>query len=111
MLFLPTVSFAVAALVPQAVPPAAPPTASAPIRLAPPVRLKAGDAFIDMGEHVAHAGPAFLDFDADGVRDLVVGNFSGSFALFRNAGSAREPKLESRGFLEAEGKEVRIHNW
>lgn len=76
-----------------------------------PVRLKAGDAFIDTGAHVAHSGPLLADLDGDGKQDLLVGNFRGNIHVFRNTGTAREPRLVDEGFLKAEGEDIRIHNW
>ncbi|MSR47162.1 MAG: hypothetical protein EXS13_08865 [Planctomycetes bacterium] len=79
--------------------------------LAPPVRLKAGDAWIDTGDELAHAGPSFHDLNGDGKHDLLVGNFKGTLAHYANVGSASAPKFEARGFLQAEGQEIAIHNW
>ena len=55
--------------------------------LALPVRLKAGEEYIDTGAHVAHAGPLAVDLDKDGRWQLVGqtrGPFSGEFDDFSN---------------------------
>ena len=83
----------------------------APADLEPPVRLKAGDAYIDSGEFVAHSGPLFWDVSGDGKPDLLVGNFKGRIQVFHNVGTRREPVFEDKGLLQAEGEDVRIHNW
>ncbi|HVC98637.1 MAG TPA: hypothetical protein VND64_33530 [Pirellulales bacterium] len=83
----------------------------APIRLEPPVRLKAGDEFIDTGKHVAHAGPLAVDLNADGMPDLLVGNFSGHFQVYMNAGTRAQPKYVDQGLLEAGGETAKVPNW
>lgn len=76
-----------------------------------PVRLEADTGLINTGEHVAHSGPLFADYDGDGLPDLIVGNFRGHFQLYRNAGTRSEPVFEDEGLLEVDGEPVRIHNW
>src|SRR5687768_9345835 len=44
-----------------------------------PVRLSAEDGVIDSGASWGHSSPWVVDVDGDGVRDLVVGDFSGLF--------------------------------
>ena len=54
--------------------------------LAEPVRLEAGGAFIDT--EIGHASPLVYDFDGDGVKDLLVGQFGeGLLRIYRNEGS------------------------
>ena len=76
-----------------------------------PVRLEADGAVIDTGEHIAHAGPLFVDYDGDGAPDLLVGNFRGHIQLYRNVGTKRAPKFKGEGLLKVDGKPVRINNW
>lgn len=76
-----------------------------------PVRLEAGDAIIDTGAHGGHAGPAFADYDGDGLPDLLVGNLQGYIQLYRNVGTRKAPKFEDKGLLEVDGRPVRFNNW
>lgn len=64
--------------------------------LAPPVRLEAGGKSIDT--QTGHAAPFVCDFDGDGVKDLLVGQFGGgvrggSLLVFHNEGTNTAPKL------------------
>ncbi len=60
--------------------------------LAPPVRLEAGGKPIDTEE--SHAAPFVGDFDGDGVRDLLVGQYGdGALWIFRNVGTNQKPVL------------------
>jgi hypothetical protein len=83
----------------------------APIQLEQPLRLKAGDAFIDTGRYVAHAGPLAVDLNADGKPDLLVGNFGGHFQVYLNIGSRAQPEYEDQGLLEAGGATAKVPNW
>ena len=64
-----------------------------PVReLAPPVRLEAEGKPIDT--EVGHAAPCVVDFDGDGVKDLLVGQFGGGVLwIYRNEGTNVRPKL------------------
>jgi hypothetical protein len=60
--------------------------------LSPPVRIEAAGKPIDTD--VGHAAPFVGDFDGDGKRDLLVGQFGqGLLWIYRNEGSNDEPKL------------------
>jgi len=60
--------------------------------LAPPVRLEAGGKPIDT--EVGHAAPFVCDWDGDGIRDLLVGQFGGGILwIFHNEGTNAQPKL------------------
>jgi hypothetical protein len=76
-----------------------------------PVRLKAGDAYVDTGKSIAHAGPLLHDVDGDGRPDLLVGNIKGNFQHYRNAGTRETPAFEDEGLLQADGKDAFVKNW
>jgi hypothetical protein len=60
--------------------------------LSPPIRLSAAGKPIDTD--IGHAAPFVGDFDGDGVRDLLVGQFGeGILWVFRNEGTDAQPRL------------------
>lgn len=72
--------------------------------LEPPVRLEAAGKPIDAAE-IGHAAPFVCDFDGDGLKDLLVGQFKdGLLWIYRNEGTNSEPKLAA-GVKFKEGKE------
>jgi len=71
-------------------------------RFAPPVRLEATGKPIDTA--VGHAHPLVVDFDGDGVKDLLVGQFGdGILWVYKNTGTDKEPKYAA-GVQFKEGK-------
>lgn len=74
----------------------------------PPVQLRAGGEVIDAGKDWGHCGPALTDIDGDGDRDLVVGDFDGTFKVYANEGSDRAPKYASAKLLEAGGTVAKV---
>ncbi|MHC4323417.1 MAG: hypothetical protein ACYSUX_03995 [Planctomycetota bacterium] len=72
--------------------------------LTEPVRLEAASKPIDATE-IGHAAPFVYDFDSDGLKDLLVGQFKdGLLKIYRNEGTNSEPKLAA-GVKFKEGKE------
>jgi hypothetical protein len=71
--------------------------------LAPPVQLTADGKAVDVGE-IGHAAPFFADFDGDGKRDLLAGNFGnqgqGKLLVFKNQGTDAEPKFGKYEYLK-----------
>jgi hypothetical protein len=60
--------------------------------LLPPVRLEADGKPIDTA--VGHAAPFVGDFDGDGMKDLLVGQFGeGILWIYRNVGTNTQPRL------------------
>ena len=97
--------------------------ADAEIVFPPPVRLEANGVPIDVT--IGHAAPYVIDFDGDGVRDLLVGEFGdvdfpverlpkrlqeaakkssysqGKLRIYRNHGSDEEPLFKDFEYLRA----------
>ena len=68
-----------------------------------PVRLEAAGMPIDTD--IGHAAPFVCDFDGDGVKDLLVGQFGqGILWIYRNEGTNSQPKLAA-GVKFKDGKE------
>lgn len=66
----------------------------------PPVRLRAGDAFVKT-EEPGFACPSWHDLDKDGKQDLVVGQFAGGkMKVYKGQGAG---KLAAGDWLMAEG--------
>jgi hypothetical protein len=73
-----------------------------------PVRLAAADGVIDQGAAWGHASPWVVDVDGDGVRDLVVGDFSGFFRFYRNEGTNEKPRYAKAVNLQAGGVDAKV---
>ena len=73
-----------------------------------PVRLSAADGIIDSGPSWGHSGPWVEDVDGDGVRDLIVGDFSGLFRFYRNTGTDRQPRYDKGVNLQAGGVDAKV---
>src|SRR4051794_12938261 len=68
-----------------------PPTPDFSKELLPPVRLRAAGKPIDTD--VGHAAPFVADFDGDGVKDLLVGQFGdGILWFYKNLGTDTRPR-------------------
>jgi hypothetical protein len=73
-----------------------------------PIRLKAGDKFIDAGAVWGHSSPWFADVNGDGKTDLIVGDFSGTFRVFLNTGTNAYPVFKSTGLFQAGGVDAKV---
>jgi hypothetical protein len=73
-----------------------------------PVRLEADEKIIDTGDHLGHSGPTVADVDGDGIPDLVVGDFSGQFRVYRNLARTGPPRLGPMSYLMAGGGRAKV---
>lgn len=75
--------------------------------LGPGSRIVAGEEPIDIS--VGHLVPCVADWNSDGNRDLIVGQFSGGkIRLYLNQGSNKKPLLKDFEFLKAGGEEISL---
>ena len=75
--------------------------------LAAGVKITAGDNAVDV--EVGHAAPYYADFDGDGVKDLLVGQFGGGkLRIYRNAGTNTKPLFSDFKFFQAGGKDATV---
>lgn len=71
------------------------------------IPLKAGGEVIDVTQ--GHLMPTVMDWNDDGKKDLVVGQFKGGrIRLYLNEGSDAAPAFGASKFLEAGGAEIRL---
>jgi hypothetical protein len=73
----------------------------------PPFRVSDAQGLIDVD--IGHAAPLVVDFDGDGLPDLLVGQFGeGKLRIYKNVGTASAPRFDSFTWLQAGDKEARI---
>ena len=67
-------------------------------------------AAIDIGKlsKYGHAGPWIADFDGDGRRDLIVGDFPGNFWFFQNSGTEKKPVYKAGKKVTAGGADAKV---
>ncbi len=79
-------------------------------RFAPPVRLKAGDAFL--GENRLFPSPVYHDLNGDGRADIVVGDLVGHLTVAHRAADADSARFAAEEkVLGADGEIVDLQNW
>ncbi|MBL8820041.1 MAG: VCBS repeat-containing protein [Planctomyces sp.] len=66
-----------------------------------PVRLESESGVIDTGSVWGHSSPCLEDLNSDGLPDLILGDFSGKFQVYQNAGTSEAPKLKAPKVLKA----------
>ncbi len=75
--------------------------------LAPAVRVLVAGKHIDVD--TGHAAPALHDFDGDGVRDLLVGQFGeGKLRMYKNFGTDKAPRYFGFEYFRAGGQDATI---
>ena len=80
---------------------------AAPGDLGEGVKLEAGGEVIDVT--VGHLVPCTLDWNNDGKKDLLVGQFKGGkIRLYLNRGTDAKPSFEDFSYLEAGGEQISL---
>ena len=75
--------------------------------LQPGVRLQADGKDIDV--KIGHLVPTVLDWNGDGKKDLIVGQFSGGrIRVYLNSGTDSVPGFKDFSLLRADTKEIRL---
>ena len=81
--------------------------ASAFAAMEPGAKLEADGKVIDV--RVGHLVPCVMDWNADGKKDLIVGQFSGGkIRLYLNQGSDSAPAFKDFSYLHAGTKEIHL---
>ena len=71
------------------------------------VRIEADGQPIDV--KVGHLVPVVVDWDRDGKRDLLVGQFiGGKIRFYKNVGTDGKPAFKDFTFLQAGGKDISV---
>ena len=71
------------------------------------VRLQADGKNINV--RIGHLVPAVMDWNGDGKKDLIVGQFSGGrISVYLNKGSDEAPAFKDFSLLRADTKEIRL---
>lgn len=74
---------------------------------AEPERISAGGEPINV--NIGHAAPFVHDFDGDGLKDLLVGQFGeGKLRIYRNVGDAKTPKFKDFEYFQAGGQVAKV---
>jgi hypothetical protein len=71
-----------------------------------PVQLQANGSLLDVG---LMAEPCVVDWDGDGINDLLVGQFSpGKVRFYPNSGTNANPVYTTYSFLQADGADIQV---
>ena len=77
--------------------------------LAAPFAAEAGGSPIDLADGTGHAAPLFVDWDGDGQKDLLVGQFGGGkLRIYRNSGKKDAPEFGGFEWFKAAGEVAKV---
>lgn len=72
-----------------------------------PAAIKDGNALVDVT--VGHAAPLVVDWDGDGKKDLLVGQFGeGKLRIYLNKGTDQEPRFDGFTYLQVGGEDATV---
>lgn len=58
---------------------------------------------------LGHAAPCAIDWDGDGLKDLLVGQYtSGKIRFYKNVGRKLAPAFTTYSYLQADGKDISV---
>ncbi len=58
---------------------------------------------------VGHANPCAVDWDGDGLKDLLIGQFgSGKIRFYKNSGTNEAPVFTDFSYLQADGSDISL---
>ncbi|SMC94083.1 FG-GAP and VCBS repeat-containing protein [Pedobacter africanus] len=77
------------------------------VKLAPGFKIEANGKPI--AADIGHAAPFMIDFDGDGRKDLVMGEFKeGKARVYLNVGTDKAPQFKDFSYLQAGGKDASV---
>ncbi len=77
------------------------------LRVSKPEKVMDGKVAIDVD--VGHAAPLVVDWDGDGKKDLLVGQFGeGKLRIYINKGTDTEPRFDGFTYLQVGGKDATV---
>lgn len=77
-----------------------------------PLQDGGADERVNQYNKQGHAGPALADVDGNGIRDLVVGTYSGQFRFHKNMGTNEEPRFSERyTWLQSGDRPAAVSIW